>query len=384
GPRSRAPPTPRRPVLPPAAARPLHPRRPRLRQPRAAPPGRPVPDERLLRPRLRARRQADRPAARPDRGPAQRPARAGAAGGRPAAAGGRRDGPPLPAGHVQPRGPRGLRPHGPRAARAVAAPGQGVPRRSHRGLDRRRPPGCLDPLRPAPRTPAEEDMSVPPRLLPLLVVGWLCAAACATPPPQPRQVDKQRAASAWLVTPGEKFTLPLADEAAVTLRVEAPAPLEVEVLEKPKATPQWSLKADGPPALREKDKGEAVWEQKYQLEPHKEGEHLVELPPLRYRSGDGEWQKVSWQPVKSRAPREPKPAEPGAARDITSIEELPPAEPARGWLLWAGLGLGAVLLGVTALVVGRRRVAKPPALPPHEWALRELARLAERRPESGA
>jgi hypothetical protein len=225
-------------------------------------------------------------------------------------------------------------------------------------------------------------MSVPPRLLPLLLAGWLGAAACATPQPQPRPqlVGKKGAASAWLATPGEKQTLPLADNATVMLRVEAPAPLEVEVLEKPKATPKWSLKAEGGPTLREKDKGEAVWEQKYQLEPHDQGEHLVELPPLRYRTGDGEWQKVVWQPVKVRVTTEIKTAEPGAARDITSIEELPPAEPARGWLLWAGLGLGAVLLGVTALAVGRRRAAKPPAPPPHEWALRELARLAERSP----
>ena len=38
---------------------------------------------------------------------------------------------------------------------------------------------------------------------------------------------------------------------------------------------------------------------------------------------------------------------------------------------------------MTALVVGRRRAVKPAALPPHEWALRELTRLAERHPASG-
>src|SRR5262245_18286889 len=129
--------------------------------------------------------------------------------------------------------------------------------------------------------------------LPLLVDGWLCASACASPPQQPRQVQKKDAASAWFAPRADRLTLRLADEATVTLRVEAPAPLEVEVLEKPKATPQWSLKAEGPPVLHEaKGKGEAVWEQKYQLEPHKEGEHLVELPPLRYRTGAGEWHKV--------------------------------------------------------------------------------------------
>src|SRR5262249_12362017 len=100
---------------------------------------------------------------------------------------------------------------------------------------------------------------------------------------------------------------------------------------KPKATPQWSLKAEGPPALREA-KGAAVWEQKYQLEPHKEGKHAVELPPLRYRSGGDPWQAVSWAPVAVLITTELKTAEPGAARDITSIEDVPPAEPERGWL----------------------------------------------------
>jgi hypothetical protein len=195
-------------------------------------------------------------------------------------------------------------------------------------------------------------------------------------------VQKDGAASVLFAPGAEPLTLPLADEATVTLRVKAPAPLAVEVLEKPKATPLWSLKPEGPPVLHEA-KGDAVWEQKYRLEPHNKGEHLVELPPLRYRTGAGEWKQVRWKPVKVQVTTEIKTAEPGAARDITSIEDVPPAEPAPGWLLWAGLGLGAVLLGVTALIVGRRRAVKPAALPPHAWALRELARLAERRPASG-
>lgn len=110
---------------------------------------------------------------------------------------------------------------------------------------------------------------------------------------------------------------------------------------------------------------------------------MVELPPLRYRTGAGQWQPVSWQPVKVRVTTEIKNAEPGAARDITSIEKLPAIEPSRGWLLWAALALGVMLLGVTAFIVGRRRGVKPPALPPHEWALRELERLAACCPASG-
>jgi hypothetical protein len=220
-----------------------------------------------------------------------------------------------------------------------------------------------------------------PRLLPLLFAAWLCAAARATPPTPP--VQKQGDASVWITTPsGDPHSLPIADEATVTVRVESAAPLHVEASQDKKATPLWSLEPKGPPRASEA-KGAAVWEQEYVLTPHKEGEHLIELPPLRYRTGEGEWRSVTWKPVKVRVTTEIAKVEPSSARDITAIEDVPAAEPARGWLLWAGLGLGVLLLGVMALVLGSRRAPKPPALPPHEWALRELARLAERCPAGG-
>lgn len=213
------------------------------------------------------------------------------------------------------------------------------------------------------------------RLLPLLFAGWLCA----TPPPSP-PVQKQGAASAWILTPGsDPHTLPIADEATVKIRVEAPAPLQVEASQDKKATPLWSLEPKGPPQISAA-RGASVWEQDYVLAPHKEGEHAVELPPLRYRSGAGDWRPVTWKPVKVRISTEIAKVEPSSARDITAIEDVPAVGPARGWLLWAGVGLGVALFGVTALVISRRRAPKPPALPPHEWALRALAQLTEPRP----
>ncbi len=220
----------------------------------------------------------------------------------------------------------------------------------------------------------------PQFLLALFTAGWLCAAACATPQPQPRLIEKRDAASAWIVArPGAPVPLSLADDAVVRLRVEAPAPLEVELLDKAKSTPQWTLEPKG--AAR---KGEASWEQDYLLGPLQAGEYAVELPPLRYRSGGGGWKEVRWKPVPVRVGTSIKKAEPASARDITAIEDVPGREAARGWLLWAGLALGVLLLGVTALAVQRRRATKPPPPAPHEWALRELERLAARPPGAGA
>lgn len=72
--------------------------------------------------------------------------------------------------------------------------------------------------------------------------------------------------------------------------------------------------------------------------------------------------------------------QPTQPRDITG-PVVPPAPP-RPWWAWALLALGlAAAIGATALTVRvlRRRAARPPPpLSPEEWALRELARLAER------
>ncbi len=222
----------------------------------------------------------------------------------------------------------------------------------------------------------------PARLSALLAGLCLWTAAAATPPA--RLVDRQAAASLWVTFPA-KGPLELSDEATVTLRVEAPAPLDVEPLDKVKSTPAWTLEEKGPPVTRAgRDKGGVVWEQEYVLTPWQPGEHAIELPPLRYRSGAGEWHKVAWKPLTLRVRTQVKKAEPGSARDITPPEEVPGGAARHGWLLWAGLGLGAVLLGVTGLVVRRRRALKEPAPPPHRWALRELDRLAGRAPASAA
>jgi hypothetical protein len=229
-----------------------------------------------------------------------------------------------------------------------------------------------------------------PRLLALFVIAWLCAAAGATPPRrfellEKKDLDRQGTASAWILTPGGgKAALTLSDVATVKLRVEGPASLEVEDPPRPKSAPQWSLKARGEPVRRvAQEKGAAVWEQEYELDPEQPGEHAVELPALRYRLGEEDWREVRLGPVKLRFTTSIKKAEPGAAREITGVEDVPEVPPGQGWLLWAGLSLGAVLLGVTAFVVYRRRAVKPPPLQPHQWALRELERLAARCPQSG-
>jgi hypothetical protein len=228
----------------------------------------------------------------------------------------------------------------------------------------------------------------------LLALCWLCPAAGATPQPQFRLLEKKVegpvTASAWILTPAsDPRALPLSDVATVKLRVEGPASLKLEKPPAPKphppnAPPQWSLKPRrGPVLAAAKEKGLVVWEQDYDLDPGQPGEHAVELPALTYRLGKGAPRTVALGPVKLRFTTTIKKVESGSAREITGIEDVAEVPPGHGWLLWAGVALGVLLVGVTAFVVHRRRSARPLPLPAHEWALRELERLAGRRPQSG-
>lgn len=72
-------------------------------------------------------------------------------------------------------------------------------------------------------------------------------------------------------------------------------------------------------------------------------------------------------------------------RDITGIEEVPPAPAARWWPIGLGAGLAILCLGAAGWLgwkLARRR--RPVTLPPEQWALAELDKVeALRLPEAG-
>lgn len=216
-------------------------------------------------------------------------------------------------------------------------------------------------------------------LLPLLL-----AAAVSADPPRPRLVEKHGPASVWLLTPSARpITLRLSDEIPVRVRVQAPAPLEVELLGKPAAADSWALEGQGGPTVRElKGKGEVVWERAYLLVPHEPGKHAVELPPLRYRSGGGRWHEVKWKPLPIEVSTQIRKAEPASAQDITGPEEVPPG-PSYHWLGWAGV-VAVLAAGAVALFIVRGRRPTAVLLSPEQWATRELDRLAAREPATAA
>jgi hypothetical protein len=219
-----------------------------------------------------------------------------------------------------------------------------------------------------------------PRLLSLLLFGLGCAVASAQQAPARLVLRQGDAASAWFVEGQDPQALSLADEVTVRLRVEGPAPLDVQPLSEPKRTDSWELKEKGKPGLSD-TQGKAVWVWELMLTPLQPGEHAVELPPLRYRAGKDELREVKWEPLHVRVATRIKKVEPGSAEGITGPEELPTERP-RAWWPWAAAGGGVLLLAALGFVLGRKRSRRTPPLPPDQWALRELTRLGEREPAS--
>jgi hypothetical protein len=91
---------------------------------------------------------------------------------------------------------------------------------------------------------------------------------------------------------------------------------------------------------------------------------------------------VEWQPVNVVVTTQVVKAEITEARDITSIEPLPPEEPWPLWLLTLAAVPPAVAVGLVVWLLLRRRLPTALPLSPDRAALRELDALAERRPST--
>jgi hypothetical protein len=171
----------------------------------------------------------------------------------------------------------------------------------------------------------------------------------------------------------------LGETTTVTLAVEGPAPLRIELpneaekLLSPKSALMWQIKPIGPPKRTPQDGGRERWEQAYRLSPFFHGDRVL----LAFNSiiVNGESIAFVGQQVRVRRTIEEPKAE--NAVPVTGIETLPPLPPkpvnASGWPFIAGLvGIFAVVLVVVLI---RKKRTAPPPLPLNVWAERELDRL---------
>ena len=174
----------------------------------------------------------------------------------------------------------------------------------------------------------------------------------------------------------DRTTVLLSESVRVTLALEGPAPLRVDLPQELLAGESlkvWRVRPAGPATVTPLPGDRERWVQVLRLDPYLPGEHTIAFAPAAVNG-----QSVAWPPVKVQVNRTITDVRPADARPVTGIENLPGIDtidnPARtGWLI-AGVA-SAIVVTVAGVVLVRRWRAKPPPLPPGEWALAAFDRL---------
>jgi hypothetical protein len=172
----------------------------------------------------------------------------------------------------------------------------------------------------------------------------------------------------------------LSDVLTLTLIVEGRPALQVEPIQTLTPSKDWQLRQRMEPRQIPLADSRVRWQQQFQLVPLKPGEIPLPLAPLRFREDlDQErWEEAVWQPIPVRVVTEILTPDLSEIRDITPPEEIP-AAPSR-LVLWCGVALAFGALGLLLVLwrLWRRRGRQALALPPQQWALRELERIQAR------
>jgi hypothetical protein len=177
----------------------------------------------------------------------------------------------------------------------------------------------------------------------------------------------------------EPSAVRLSQFVTVRLTVDGPAPLRVEVPDPPLAPESangWRVRPLGPAAVTAAGDRE-TWERAYRLDPFDvplNRPATVTFAPVVVNG-----KPEAWPPAKVTVSSVITDARPEAAHSVTGIEDAPPKPPPdgaeAGWVVLAVLG--GVFFAVLVLGLVRKRWAKPPPLPPAEWALAELDRAGD-------
>lgn len=184
---------------------------------------------------------------------------------------------------------------------------------------------------------------------------------------------------------GDRVAIRLSGELVLTLVVEAPAGVEVAAVPLITTSKVWRQRQQVTGwETTPLDSGRVRRRQVYRLSSWQAGDVPLEPAPLRFRKGGGPegWEEIAWKPVPVVVTTVVQDADARSARAITGVEELPAPEPADGWRSAGVAGLTAAVLALAAWLLWRGRRRSTPALPPDQWALRELTRLGEPLPQA--
>jgi uncharacterized protein DUF4381 len=164
----------------------------------------------------------------------------------------------------------------------------------------------------------------------------------------------------------DRKNIELSESLAVTLVIEGPAPLRVELPKQllvPEAERDWKIQTVGQPILSRVDANRERWVQVFRLDPFDYGQSMaVVFAPVRVNGR--EVAGAGFQ-ITVEDPRiEPKAT--GSMR-VTGLEQLPPQASSGGTHLWWWLALLIPLIAASIAAWRLRKSPKP--LPPREWAL---------------
>lgn len=170
---------------------------------------------------------------------------------------------------------------------------------------------------------------------------------------------------------GETSTLTLALEGPAPLRFDVPTEAEKWLTATSAAT--WQIKALGTPKIVKLEDGRERWEQSFRLSAFLHGDRVA----LAFKTLHVNEQEVRFDAQTLTVRKTLDDAKAENAVPVTGIEQLPPISPtptdASGWSFIAALA--AVFAFALTVVLIRKSREVPPAVPPVEWAVRELQRI---------
>ena len=173
----------------------------------------------------------------------------------------------------------------------------------------------------------------------------------------------------------DRKEITLAQSVRVTLAIEGPEPLRVELpksLLTADANAAWRIRPDPPEKPKPAGVGRERWQQVYRLDPYAEGKPLVaSFNPVTVNG-----QTVTWEPVPitvTKTVGDPATTPPRPPIGPEEPPPPPPPPPPDQFPAWAAVLVGLACVVVLSVALLRARKVKP--VPPGEWALAQLAKL---------
>ncbi len=176
----------------------------------------------------------------------------------------------------------------------------------------------------------------------------------------PGAAHEQRLGDARCHVEIDQTTVSLSGTLRLSLTIEGGAPIDVELPRPLTVSPDWHIRADEPPVIRDLASSRQSWSQRFTVEPFQIGDAIaLQLAPVRFRVADAvRDQELKWPAFHIRVTSTLREFDVGASRPITSIEPAS-LRPQSTVIQYAGLCVAFASLAVVAIVLMRVRRRRP-------------------------